>query len=239
MRTPTPRRVAAVMAATLLGATLAATALDREDPVAARDVAARTTGDALALEPPPTRRGPRERARADRPREPERRTDRLPTLRPARAPEGPPVGPRRLEVPAAGISLPVLPRGVDAAGGMALPASVRRTAWYRFGAGPLSGRGATVVAGHVDSRGEGAGPLARLASLRPGARIGLALPGGRRVAYRVVRVSRVPRDRLDTAALFSRTGPPRLHLVTCGGPYLGAAAGYRDNVVVLAVPAGP
>jgi hypothetical protein len=145
------------------------------------------------------------------------------------------VPPTRLSVASVGISLPVLPVGVDQAGQMALPGSAFTAGWYRFGRGPLDHEGATVVAGHVDTAEEGVGPLARLASVRAGALVSLTADG-RTVTYRVVRVERVAKSVLDLPRLFARTGPPRLHLVTCGGDYLPGQGGYQDNVVVSARP---
>jgi hypothetical protein len=39
------------------------------------------------------------------------------------------------------------------------------------------------------------------------------------------------------ASIYSRTGPRRLVLVTCGGPFNQNIGHYRDNIVVTAVPA--
>ena len=39
------------------------------------------------------------------------------------------------------------------------------------------------------------------------------------------------------AELFSRRGPERLHVITCGGEYLPDAGGYQQNLVVTAAPA--
>jgi hypothetical protein len=39
--------------------------------------------------------------------------------------------------------------------------------------------------------------------------------------------------------LFRRDGPPRLTLITCGGPFLPEFGSYRDNVVVVAEPLRP
>jgi hypothetical protein len=33
------------------------------------------------------------------------------------------------------------------------------------------------------------------------------------------------------------TGPPKLALVTCGGPFVSATGHYLDNVIVWATPA--
>jgi hypothetical protein len=38
-------------------------------------------------------------------------------------------------------------------------------------------------------------------------------------------------------SVYSRTGAPRLVLVTCGGPFDPISRHYRDNVVLTAVPA--
>ena len=157
-------------------------------------------------------------------------------VRPASLPAArPTASPTVLRIPRLGVTLPIDPSGVAPDGQMALPDSPRRLAWYRFGAAPLSARGATVLGGHVDTLQDGVGPLAQLVSLRPGDRVEV-VAGRRTVAYRVSSVARVPKSRLDAAEVFSRTGPPRLHLLTCGGAYLADRGGYQDNVVVVARP---
>ena len=52
---------------------------------------------------------------------------------------------------------------------------------------------------------------------------------GRR--YRVTSVRRVRKQALPSS-IYSRTGPPQLVLVTCGGPFDGHH--YRDNIIVTA-----
>jgi hypothetical protein len=47
-------------------------------------------------------------------------------------------------------------------------------------------------------------------------------------------VTRVSKTLVDLPAVFSRSGPPRLHVVTCGGAYLPEDGGYQDNVVLVA-----
>lgn len=143
--------------------------------------------------------------------------------------------PTLLRIPRLGVDLPVDPSGVSDDGQMALPDDPGRLAWYRFGAGPMSARGATVLGGHVDTIEDGAGPLARLALLSPGDRLQV-LVGDDEVAYRITSVTRIPKVRLDTGEVFARSGPPRLHLLTCGGAYLPDRGGYQDNVVVVARP---
>jgi sortase (surface protein transpeptidase) len=141
--------------------------------------------------------------------------------------------PRMLSIPRLGLRMPVLPRAVDEDGAMALPASAFTVGWYRYGSRPLDRAGATVLAGHVDTRAEGAGPLAGLAVVRVGDLIEVRA-GRRTVTYRTTSVTRVSKALIDLSAVFSRVGPPRLHLVTCGGAYLPEDGGYQDNVVVVA-----
>jgi hypothetical protein len=60
--------------------------------------------------------------------------------------------------------------------------------------------------------------------------------GGSIYVYRVTSL-RTFRKRASPTSIYSGTGPPRLVLVTCGGPFDRASGHYRDNVVVTAVPA--
>jgi LPXTG-site transpeptidase (sortase) family protein len=146
--------------------------------------------------------------------------------------------PRRLTITRLGLRMPVVARGVDDGGAMALPASAFTVAWYRFGSRPLDDAGATVLAGHVDTRAEGVGPLSGLAALRVGDLISLRA-GRHDVTYRTTSVTRISKALIDLPAVFSRSGAPRLHLVTCGGPYLPDRGGYQDNVVVSARRVSP
>lgn len=143
------------------------------------------------------------------------------------------LSPTGLTIPRIELRLPVRARGVDRSGAMALPRTPWAVSWYRFGPAPRSAAGATVLAGHVDTAEHGVGPLARLGELRAGDR--LRVTTGRRVVqYAVTSVTRIGKSVLNLPAIFSRTGPPRLHLVTCGGEYLPERGGYQDNVVVAA-----
>ena len=133
--------------------------------------------------------------------------------------------------------MPVEATGIDRDGQMALPEQPSRVGWYRFGARPGSRVGSAVLAGHVDSERFGIGPLARLRSLRPGDRVVVTTSRGQ-VAYEVVSVRQVRKQREALAAAFDRGGKARLSIITCGGRYLRNQGGYTDNVVVTAEPIG-
>ena len=138
----------------------------------------------------------------------------------------------RVEIPSLDVVLPVLPVGVSKDGQMALPKDPDIGGWYRFGPGPTSGTGASVISAHVDSRDK-VGPLAKLPDLDKGDRIIVTVDGAR-VEYVVERVDQYAKTALDVDALFSRSGPARLHLVSCGGEWNSRTRHYEDNVVAIA-----
>jgi sortase (surface protein transpeptidase) len=144
--------------------------------------------------------------------------------------------PAGLRVPAVGVDVRVVPVGVEPSGEMELPDDPGVVGWYRFGPRPGEGVGSAVLAGHVDSERYGVGPLAALGGTRPGDRVLVRL-GPRWVDYRVDSVEQLDRRALP-AAVFARTGPERLRIITCTGPYLPEAGGYQQNLVVTAVPTG-
>ncbi|ADB33479.1 peptidase C60 sortase A and B [Kribbella flavida DSM 17836] len=142
--------------------------------------------------------------------------------------------PERLTIRSVGLDLPVRAVGVAADGQMELPVNPSVVGWYRFGPAPAEREGSVVLGGHVDSKEYGVGPLVRLRKLRPGALIDVRATDGSTVQYRVEGVRDVEKQELAVGELFGRTGPRRLHLVTCGGPYDPDGGGYRDNLVVTA-----
>jgi sortase (surface protein transpeptidase) len=132
----------------------------------------------------------------------------------------------------------IVPVGVDASGSMAIPAEVDAVGWYRFGPAPGDSAGAAVVAGHVDSKEQGAGALLPLRRVGVGDRVTVTTVDGDDVAYRVVGKETIVKQRLPVQRLFARDGAPRLVLITCGGPFVPELSSYRDNLVVVAVPIG-
>lgn len=146
------------------------------------------------------------------------------------------VQPNRLVVADLGIDMPLVPLGVDEGGMMALHPDPAVAAWYRYGPVPGDDAGASVVAAHVDSAELGIGPFAALSGARPGTVVTITDGAGGDHSYRIESVTSIPLEDLDLPSLFDRAGPHRLHVVTCGGPYLRELGGYQKNVVVVAVP---
>jgi hypothetical protein len=145
--------------------------------------------------------------------------------------------PIRLRVPTLDLDVAVGAVGIDAkTGDFAVPPSVDRVGWYRYGPGFSARAGSIVVAGHVDSAAEGKGAFFRLGSLVAGDVVTLTGPGERIRAFEVVARERYRKTAIPLPKYFARDGAVRLTLITCGGPFDPRTRRYRDNVVVTAVP---
>ncbi|HEX2810268.1 MAG TPA: class F sortase [Kineosporiaceae bacterium] len=159
------------------------------------------------------------------------------TARPADPP--PPMAaatPTRVRVPGVGIDAIIEAVGVDAHGLVEVPERVDRVGWYEYGPAAGDPAGSAVLAGHVDTREQGAGAFFPLRNVSVGDRVVVTLSDGRVVAYRVVGKQTILKRQLPVAQIFARGGPPRLILITCGGPFIPALHSYQDNLVVMADP---
>ena len=160
-----------------------------------------------------------------------KRRDATDLPRPDRTPR-----PTQIRIPALDVSVAVDLVGLDDDGQVEVPYDVMRAGWYRFSARPGSGAGSTVIVGHVDGVDQGAGAFYGLRTLRPGDTVILTRADERSVTYEVVARELFAKDRVPLRELFARSGPERLTLITCGGPFDPSALEYTDNVVVTAVP---
>lgn len=171
---------------------------------------------------------------------PPRRPDGRPLLGrllPSASPLGEGPHPISFSIERLAITMDVKAEGVARDGEMALAPDPADVGWYRYGARPGDRTGATVLAAHVDEPGYGVGPLAQLKNLRDGDR--LTVTSGRTVRlYSVKTVTSIKKTTLDLDALFTRSGPPLLHVVTCGGHFDQERRHYDENVVVVAQPVG-
>jgi hypothetical protein len=143
--------------------------------------------------------------------------------------------PVHLAVPARGVDAVVEAVGVQPDGQMTLPDDVDRVGWYRFGPAP-GADGSAVIAGHVDDREQGLGALAPLREAEVGDEVVVTDSAGTGTRWRVLSRELIQKQVLPLDRLFAREGPPRLTLITCGGPFLAEFGSYRDNVVVVTEP---
>lgn len=145
--------------------------------------------------------------------------------------------PDRLTLPTLGVTATIRPVGVDGSGDLQIPADVADVGWYRYGPRPGDPAGSTVLSGHVDSAEQGRGAFFRLRSLNPGDPVVLRSADGTVRRYRVVAREEWPKTEVPLDRIFSRTGAPRLTLITCGGGFREDVRSYLDNVAITAVPA--
>jgi hypothetical protein len=157
------------------------------------------------------------------------RSGRLADLR--AAPRGP--APARLRIASIGLHARVIPVDLDG-GTMEVPPDVSTVGWYRYGPTP-GARGSAVVAAHVDSGTQGPGAFFHLRDLVRGDRVVVEMRDGSRRTFVVVARRSYLKAALP-AAVFRRSGSPRLALVTCGGDFDPSVGRYTDNVVIYATP---
>ena len=137
-----------------------------------------------------------------------------------------------LEIEAIGVSAPLISLGLNPDRSLQVPGDAASAGWWRGGPEPGE-RGASVIAGHVDSR-SGPGVFYRLRALRPGAAIEVTTEEGTTARFVVERTERYAKDRFPTRRVYGRTRGSTLRLVTCAGSFDAARGHYRDNLVVFA-----
>ncbi|MCL9762499.1 class F sortase [Frankia sp. AiPa1] len=143
--------------------------------------------------------------------------------------------PTTLSVSDVRISAPIVTSLVDGSGALEVPRDPATVGWWAGGAAPGSPAGTVVLAGHVDYNGR-PGALFPLDTVPMATVVTLTSIDGTSHSYRVVARRHVAKTALATTGVFQTDGPPRLALITCGGPFDRATHSYRDNLIVLALP---
>ncbi len=143
--------------------------------------------------------------------------------------------PSSLRLPS-GTTVPVLPAGTTTDGVLDVPDDIRTAGWWRGGSRLGDPFGSTLIAAHIDSRTQGLGPYAELLDVGPGDRVVLR-SSGLVQQFSVLSRRLVPRSAsADVVSLADVSGPRRLTLVTCAGPYDADHGGYQNLAVVTARP---
>src|SRR4030095_1757054 len=119
--------------------------------------------------------------------------------------------------------------GVDRTGDFAVPPSVDRVGWYRYGPGFAADAGSIVIAGHVDSAAQGEGAFFGLGALEIPDKTTLSDEPGASRAFEVVARERYAKTKIPLDRYFARDGRVRLTLITCGGPVERKNGHYRDE----------
>jgi sortase (surface protein transpeptidase) len=147
--------------------------------------------------------------------------------------------PTRLDIPAIGVSTPLMALGLNDDGTIAVP-PLRTDApagWYRYLATPGE-TGPAVILGHVDTARDGPAVFFRLRDLRPGDRITVRRADGRAAAFTVDRVAQYAKADFPASAVYGAVDRPVLRLITCGGTFDYIRRSYRGNLIVFATYTG-
>jgi hypothetical protein len=144
----------------------------------------------------------------------------------------PPSPPVRLEIPAIGVSAPLVRLGLGADGRMQVPGDFQAVGWFTGAAEPGQ-LGPAVIAGHVDSR-TGPAVFYRLRDPRPGDLVRVVRADRRVLRFVVESLASFPKPALPADQVYGPTTAPALRLITCAGTFDHRRRSYRDNLLVSA-----
>lgn len=147
-----------------------------------------------------------------------------------------PTAPTRVHIPSIGVSALLDAVGLEPDGAMEIPHDVARVGWYELGVVPGAAEGTAVLSGHVDSRTQGRGALWPLKDTAVGAVIEVSHDDGAVSRWQVTDRRSYLKSELPIPELFTRFGPARLAIITCGGTFDRSRGSYTHNVVVIAEP---
>jgi hypothetical protein len=144
-----------------------------------------------------------------------------------------------VRIPAIGVDAPIIPLGLDAGGGVAVPSlsTPFLTSWYDLGSAPGED-GPAVLLGHVDAAAVGPAVFYKLGDLVSGDLVYVARKDRWTAIFRVTAVALYPEQSFPSHEVYGDTPGPTLRLVTCGGDFDQQSHHYLDRTVVFAVYAG-
>lgn len=140
-----------------------------------------------------------------------------------------------ITIPALDVSAPVISEA-PLGGSLTIPANVHQIGWDMQTSAPGSD-GVTLLVGHINWVGQGEGALGQIGQLVSGDQVVLNW-AGYQSSWKVSAPPRLSPNTIVHRSLFTKSGPPTLALVTCGGAFSETPQGgsYADNVIVLATP---
>jgi hypothetical protein len=141
--------------------------------------------------------------------------------------------PVRLAIPAIGVRASLIRLGITRHGTLQVPVNAAVAGWFT-GSPPPGGIGASIIAGHIDSR-SGPGVFFRLRDLHRGEKVYVSRANGSVAAFRITAVRTYAKNRFPTAAVYGAVPDAELRLITCGGQFDYATGSYLSNVVAYAV----
>ncbi|WP_406092908.1 class F sortase [Streptomyces sp. NBC_01013] len=142
--------------------------------------------------------------------------------------------PTRLKIPALAVDAPFTPLAIGASGRLDAPPPNDKNlvGWFKDGVTPGE-RGASIVAGHVDTK-TGPAVFLQLRFLQPGSGVDITRADGTVATFKVDTVETFSKAKFPDKRVYADTPDAQLRLITCGGNYDRKAKDYEDNVVVFA-----
>jgi hypothetical protein len=142
--------------------------------------------------------------------------------------------PVQVDIPAVGLSAPVVPVGLNVAGQMVMP-NPSVAGWYRLGPAP-GAVGPAVIVGHVDTY-KGAAVFYQLTAVRVGEEIVVVRADGGRSRFVITAVTVVRKAVFPTQDVFAPTPTASIRLITCTGTFDLRSRHYVDSLIVWGVAA--
>ncbi|MGW2179516.1 class F sortase [Streptomyces sp. NPDC001732] len=142
--------------------------------------------------------------------------------------------PKRLSIPTIGVNAPFTDLSLGANGQLDAPPpdDNNLVGWYKDGATPGE-RGASIVAGHVDTM-TGPAVFLQLQYLKPGTKVDITRADGSVATFKVDSVEQFSKAKFPDERVYADTNSAQLRLITCGGAYNKTSKDYEDNVVAFA-----
>ncbi len=167
-------------------------------------------------------------------------TASAPASQPVRVTDHPQGTPKQVTVVTPGdavlVDAPLVATGLDAKGVLAPPPGV--AGWYDEKGWPKPGYpGASILAGHVNTRATGPDTFAKLPKVRPGARVRVTYSTGDAADFVVTRSAALSKKQVPRDDSIWDAGNPRplLRLITCDPTTPVKGGHYVGNWVVWAV----
>lgn len=141
------------------------------------------------------------------------------------------ITPDRLIIPAITVDAHVQQVGISKHNTMAVPTNYTDVGWYRYGSKP-GDRGKAVFDGHLDNGFGRDAVFKHLKDLKIGDDIYVKDLHGIQVHYKVTGFQNYNQNATSTAAIFSKTGPAEIEIITCEGIWNPATKMYSQRLIV-------
>ncbi len=144
------------------------------------------------------------------------------------------VEPVQLDIPAIGVSSPLVGLGLNDDKTLEVPVDFSKPGWFTKGSYPGDPQGPpAIIAGHVDDY-TGPAVFARLGELQEGDDIAVVRADSSVAVFEVTGAQRFAKDQFPAEQVYGAVPASELVLITCTGGFDEQARSYTENLVVRA-----